>query len=296
MRSSVSGASILAVLLIGLLWGLNWPAVKFMLTEIEPLSIRAVAFTFAGLGLIAIVRAKGLPMRPPRGEVWPIFIAGFFLVFGFNAMTSLGQILVETSKAAIIAYIMPALTAGLAAGFLGERFDKRVAIALAVGMAALLVLTSENFGAIIAEPLGPVIMLLAALSWSIGNVLLKARTWTLPALSQAVWYFVASGLVCWPIVFVFEQPWEQAMPSAPVMATMAFHVLGPMIICYVLWTVLLARLPATIAAISTLIAPVVAVGSAMALLGDPPSWQKYLALAMIVASVAVTLIHPPKEN
>ena len=118
MRSSVSGASILAVLLIGLLWGLNWPAVKFMLTDIEPLSIRAVAFTFAGLGLIAIVRAKGLPMRPPRGEVWPIFIAGFFLVFGFNAMTSLGQILVETSKAAIIAYIMPALTAGLAAGFL----------------------------------------------------------------------------------------------------------------------------------------------------------------------------------
>jgi drug/metabolite transporter (DMT)-like permease len=296
LRSSVSGASIFAVLLIGVLWGLNWPAVKFMLTEIEPLTIRAVAFTLAALGLAAIVRTKGLPIRPPRDEVWPIFIAGFFLVFGFNAMTSLGQILVETSKAAIIAYTMPALTAGLAAGFLGERFYKRVAIALAVGMAALLVLASENFSAIIREPLGPVIMLLAALSWSIGNVLLKTRTWTLPALSQAVWYFVASGLVCWPIVLVLEPPWHQAIPSAPVMATMAFHVLGPMIVCYVLWTVLLARLPATIAAISTLIAPVVAVGSAMVLLDDPPSWQKYTALAMIVASVAVTLIRPSKET
>jgi drug/metabolite transporter (DMT)-like permease len=127
LRSSVSGASIFAVLLIGVLWGLNWPAVKFVLTEIEPLTIRAVAFTLAALGLTAIVRFKGLPMQPPRDEVWPIFIAGFFLVFGFNAMTSLGQILVETSKATIIAYTMPALTAGLAAGFLGERFDKRVA-------------------------------------------------------------------------------------------------------------------------------------------------------------------------
>ncbi len=284
------------MLLIGVLWGLNWPAVKFMLTEIAPLTIRAVAFTFAGLGLAAIIYAKRLPFRPPRDEIWPTFIAGLFLVFGFNAMTSLGQILVETSKAAIIAYTMPAVTAGLAAGFLGERFDKRVVCALAVGMAALAVLASENVGAIIAEPLGPVIMLLAALSWSIGNVLLKARAWTLPPLSQAVWFFVASGVVAWPIVLLFEPPWQEAMPSAPVIATMAFHVLGPMITCYVLWTVLLAKLPATVAAISTLIAPVVAVSSSMMLLGDPPSWQKYTALAMIVASVAVTLIRPSKET
>lgn len=267
-----------------------------MLTEIEPLTIRAVAFTFAGLGLVAIVHAKKLPLKPPCNEILPIFTAGFFLIFGFNAMTSLGQILVETSKAAIIAYTMPALTAGLAAGFLGERFDKRVVFALVVGMAALAVLASENLDAIIAEPLGPIIMLLAALSWSIGNVLMKARTWTLPALSQAVWFFAASGLVCWPIVLLFEPPWEQAMPSAPVLATMAFHVLGPMITCYVLWTMLLAKLPATIAAISTLVAPIVAVLSSMALLGDPPSWQKYAALAMIVASVAVTLIRPSKET
>ena len=140
-------------------------------------------------------------------------------------------------------------------------------------------------------------MLLAALSWSIGNVLLKARTWTLPALSQAVWYFVASGLVCWPIVLCVRaalgtghakraRDGDDGVPRAGANDR----------ICYVLWTVLLARLPATIAAISTLIAPVVAVGSAMALLGDPPSWQKYLALAMIVASVAVTLIRPPKET
>lgn len=241
-----------------------------MLTEIKPLTIRAVAFTLAGLGLVAIVRVAGLPMRPPRGEILPIFGVGFFLIFGFNAMTSLGQILVETSKATIIAYTMPALTAGLAAGFLGERFNKRIAFALAVSMSALAVLASENFSAIVAEPLGPIIMLMAALSWLIGNILLKARTWTLPPLSQAVWFFVASGLACWPIVLLLEPPWEQAMPSRPVIKTMAFHVLGPMITCYVLWTVLLAKLPAIIAAISTLVAPIIVVLSSIALLDTPP--------------------------
>lgn len=59
-------------------------------------------------------------------------------------MTFLSKILVETSKAAIIAYPMPALTPELAAGFSSERFDKRVAITLAVSMVALVVLASAK--------------------------------------------------------------------------------------------------------------------------------------------------------
>lgn len=69
VRSSVSEVSILAVLLIGVLWGLNWPAVKFMLTEIEPLSILMAAFASAWLGLTAIMCTNDLPTRPPQGEI-----------------------------------------------------------------------------------------------------------------------------------------------------------------------------------------------------------------------------------
>ena len=51
MSEQVKGAPILTVLLIGLLWGLNWPAVKFMLTEMPPLTIRAVALSLAAIML-----------------------------------------------------------------------------------------------------------------------------------------------------------------------------------------------------------------------------------------------------
>ena len=77
---------------------------------------------------------------------------------------------------------------------------------------------------------------------------------------------------------------------------MAFHVLGPMIVCYVLWTILVGRLPATVAAISTLTAPIVGVLSAVLILDDPLTWQKCLALAMIVMSIAVTLLPPAQEK
>lgn len=296
MQRNVGGASILAIGLIGLLWGLNWPAVKFMLTEIEPLTIRAVSFPVAALILALIARAMGKDLRVPRREMVPVGIAGFFVIFGFNALTSLGQVLVETSKAAIIAYTMPALTAVLAARFLSDRVDTRVVVALVVGMAGLGVLASENVGALIAEPAGPVIMMLAALSWAIGNVALKSRRWSVSPLVLAVWFFVVSSAFCWPLVLVFEPPWEQSWPSAPVLWTLAFHILGPMVTCYVLWTVLLERLPVTVAAIATLTAPVVGVLSAVVILGDPLTWQKALSLTMIVASIAATLFRPAPER
>lgn len=52
-------ATLPLVLLIGVLWGLNWPAVKFMLTELPPLTIRALAFPIAGLVLISPRRESG---------------------------------------------------------------------------------------------------------------------------------------------------------------------------------------------------------------------------------------------
>lgn len=288
MSEQVKGAPILTVLLIGLLWGLNWPAVKFMLTEIPPLTIRAVALSLAAIMLAILGKTKGLQLRPAPGDRMHMVITGLLVIFGFNVFTALGQLLTETSKAAIIAFTMPAFTAVFAAIFLGERLGARSLIALAIGMAGLAVLASEDFSALIAEPLGPVVMLLAALSWALGTVALKARTWSLPPLALTVWFFAVSGVACWPLVLIFEPPWHQSWPTAPVLWTLGYHTFGPMVVCYALWTTMVGRTSATIAAIATLMVPVVGVASAVILLGDPMTWQKILSLSMILTSIFLT--------
>ncbi len=288
MSEQVKGAPILTVLLIGLLWGLNWPAVKFMLTEMPPLTIRAVALSLAAIMLAILGKTKGLQLRPAPGDRMHMVITGLLVIFGFNVFTALGQLLTETSKAAIIAFTMPAFTAVFAAIFLGERLGARSLIALAIGMAGLAVLASEDFSALIAEPLGPFVMLLAALSWALGTVALKARTWSLPPLALTVWFFAVSGVACWPLVLIFEPPWHQSWPTAPVLWTLGYHTFGPMVVCYALWTTMVGRTSATIAAIATLMVPVVGVASAVILLGDPMTWQKILSLSMILTSIFLT--------
>ena len=101
-------ATIVMVVIIGCLWGINWPAVKYMLGEIPPVTVRALAITFAGVLLAVIVRAHGQSLKPECRDIRMIVVTGILVIFGFNVLTAIGQTLTETSKAAIIAFTMPA--------------------------------------------------------------------------------------------------------------------------------------------------------------------------------------------
>ncbi|MEO1492158.1 MAG: DMT family transporter [Pseudomonadota bacterium] len=283
-------ATILAVATIGLLWGLNWPAVKFMLTEMPPFTIRGIALSTAALLLGLYARMQGHILVPPWRELPWMALTGLLTIFGFNVLVALGQTVTETSKAAIIAYLMPALTAVFAALFLTERLDTRRLAALGIGMSGIAVLAAENTSDLIARPLGPAIMLASATVWALGTVAMKAGRFTLSPIALTVWFLGLSGLACWPFVLALEPPWEQSMPSRPVIAVLIWHAVLPMVMGYAVWTNLVGKLPAAVAAIATLMAPVVGVASSMILLGDPPGWHKFVALALILASIALTFL------
>ncbi|QCO54399.1 DMT family transporter [Pseudorhodobacter turbinis] len=280
------------VISIGLLWGWNWPAVKFMLAEIPPLTLRAAGFSIAALALMAVACGLGHRLRPAEGEFTSLFLTAFFVLFGFNTLTALGQLFTPSSNAAIIAYTMPSMTALLSVVFLGDVLRGRLILAIGISLAGLGLLASADLPALIAAPLGPVLMLCAALSWAIGNVLMQARRWTLSPLARAAWFFTISAALSWPLMWAVQPAGAVTMPSTATLWVFAFHVCGPMVACYVLWTVLLGRLSATVAAISILIAPVVGVLSSVWVLEEVLSWEKIIALVLIVTSIAITVIKP----
>ena len=281
-------SSTLLLLVVGVLWGLNWPAVKFMMAELPPFTIRAIAFPLAALILASIAFIKKQRLLPARDELVPLIVTGTFLVFAFNMLTSLGQSLTDASQAAIVAYTMPAITAVLSAIYLKEPLNRRIVIALFLGMLGIMILLSRDYTNLVARPAGTIVMLMAAFFWSIGNITLKARKWRLESTARAAWFFTISTLLSWPVVWLLEEPSELQMPSLPVIIAMIFHVLGPMVVCYQLWALLVARLPVSVAAISVLTAPVVGVLSAVVLIGEELNWQRAVALLLILASIGFT--------
>lgn len=286
----------LLVVTIGVLWGLNWPAVKYILGALPPWTFRALAFGLGGALLALIARLRGEALAIPRQDRLSIIAASVLTVFGFNLLTAYGQLLTETSKAAIIAFTMPMWAALLSAIVLKEGLGLNRLISLALGMGGLAMLLWASGGEYLERPAGFLVMLGAAVSWAAGTVWLKAHRWQMGLLARSAWLVGISAIPAAAGALAIEQPWTLPTPPLPVLAVLLFHIIGPVALCYGAWTVLIASLPATTAAIGTLLIPVVGVLSSSVLVGDQLTPAKLAALGLIVASVAFVLVRPLRPS
>jgi len=274
--------------MIGVFWGLNWPAVKFILGEVPPWSLRAVGLSCGAVLLAALAVFFRQSLRPARAERLPLLAAGLLSVLGFNVLTAFGQLHTQTSTAAIIAFTMPMWAAAFSIPFLGERLTRRRFGSLVVGMAGLLLLISEDLSGFLDRPLGPAFMLGAAISWGAGTVVLKSRSWSIRPIAQAAWMLGVSAPPAIVASVLIEYDGHAVVPSLAVIITMVYHILLPMVICYAAWSLLVARLPASVAAMGTLLVPIVGVASAAVILGDALSLHKLGALALVLLSIGLT--------
>lgn len=274
---------------ISLFWGLNWPAVKTILTQMPPLSLRAIGFTAGAVLLLGAARLSGQRLRVDRAEVPALLLGGLFNVLAFNLCTAFGQTMMATSQAAIIAFTMPVWATLLAIPTLGERPGARQIAGLACGLAGLLVLLGpEALSAPPAALLGPALMLAAALSWALGTIVMKRRVWRAQPMVITGWQYVACAL---PMIAAATTETRPALADlhAAVWVGFAWHILCSICAAQALWYVTVRRLTVGEAAVSTLLIPIVGVSGAVVILGDPVTIRLAVALILILTAVACVL-------
>ena len=154
--------------LAALFWGLNWPAVKIILTAASPWTLRTAGLICGAAVLAAFTVASRQSFAIPRAAWRHIIIAGLLNVAGFNIFAVFAQLSMPTSRAAILTFTMPLWTTLFAWWFLGEAIDRRRVAALGVGALGLAVLAAPFWPVIEAGgvPFGLVYVLGAAVSWA----------------------------------------------------------------------------------------------------------------------------------
>jgi drug/metabolite transporter (DMT)-like permease len=141
-------------------------------------------------------------------------------------------------------------------------------------------------------PAGSLLMLGAALSWSIGTVLTKARRWAMPTALLTGWQLVLGAV---PIVLgaairlaVAGDGGPATMtPSAAALLGTAYATGVGVIFCHWAWFRLMAILPATVAAIGTVGIPIVGLFASALVLGEPVGRAELLALVLVVSGLAI---------
>jgi drug/metabolite transporter (DMT)-like permease len=281
--------SMALVPLLGVLWGLNWPAVRIALREIPPWGLRATGLLLGGLLLAAIAAASGRSLAVRREHWLRLVGAGALTIAAFNVLLAFAQLAAATSRAAIVTFTMPVWTVLLARIVLGERLERRRILGLGLGIAGL---TALGWPLLRAGQLsiGLLYALAGGVCWAAGTVLTKRFPVDAPPLAIAAWQLMIGGLCAGAGMLAFEGlPWPRPLARATVLA-LGYHVLLAQALAYCLWFEIVARTSAGIATLGTLMVPAVGVLGAMLLLGERPTPADGLGLVLVVAAAASVLL------
>ena len=292
-----SGAALRSSALIGLaaltlMWGFNWPLMKFSLRELTPLYFRAVTMTGGAMLLYAFYVARGQDMRLPRAT-WPVTLRLTVTnIFGWHLFSILGVQALASGRAAILGFTMPIWTVLLSIAFFGERLTARVAWAAACVAAAVSLLLGDELVALAGNPLGVLWMQLAALSWALGTILMRRSRLSLPTPVITVWMMLLSSVAFW-VVAALSEPFPSWNFSAPMWAALIWGFAINYGIAQVIWFGLARELPATASAFSIMAVPLVGILSAAWIVGEIPRWQDWVAMVFVVGAIATTLLGRP---
>lgn len=286
-----TGLLLLAITAIG--WGLNWPAIKFVLADWPPLFSRGVAGMIGASVLAAICVWRGESLRVSRSALPALALAAFTNVFSWMGFTTIAMKYLSVAECALLVYTMPIWVTLLSWPLLGIRLTSQSAFALLLGTAGLAILFSgKGLDFTAGKTTGIALSLIAAILFALGSILNK-KNLPLGPYALVTWQV---ALACVPMTIIgllFEHP-EFVALQGPGWYSLFYMALIPMALCYVTWFATLRFLPAPTAAIGTLAVPVIGVVSAAIMLGEALGVREAAAVTLTIAGVWLALSRPAK--
>ena len=271
--------------LVAALWGFNFVAARFALAHISPLLLVALRFGVASLPAVFLPRPRVSWLRMVA-LASTLFIGQFsFLFWGMHAGMPPGL-------ASVLTQFQAVFTVVLAGVLLRESPAARQIVGLLIATAGLIIVAA-TVGRAGVTLTGLVLTLLAAASWAVGNVLLRAVGRT-DVLSLIVWLSVIPPLPMLLISLAIDGP-----PAiGPVISgSMWVSLLAVLYISvaatlggYALWGHLLRLYPASSVAPFALLVPVFGLIAARITLAEQLSAMRLtgiavLALGLVIASL-----------
>ena len=284
MVEPVPPAHVALALLVTVIWGVAFVATRLALDAFSPAALTALRF------LVAAVPAALLP-RPRIG--WRALVlvgltlyTGQFLFqfFGIAAGTPPGL-------AAIVVQTQALFTIVLAALAMGERPTRRQWTGCAVAFAGLAVIATSVGHDLTVIRLG--LTALSAVSWGVGNVLVKG----LPAvdpLPLAVWLSLVPPLPGLALAAWWDGPgpvwasWSRAPWLA--WAAVLYLALVATVLAYAIWGYLLRRHAAAQVAPFALLVPFVAAAASALVLGERFGPRRLLGMALVLLGLAIIVV------
>jgi len=284
-RGRLTGTDGLLVLMT-LIWGVNYIVIKAALEVFSPLAFNAVRFALAATAIGLIAWGTGSRRPAPRAL---LRLAGLGVLGNtcYQLCYIEGMARTRAGTAALIMAAVPVLTA-IASHMLGhEQLRWRDLAGLALSTTGLALVVGGDAIGFRSALLGNALMLAAAVLWTAYTILAKPLVDELGPRVTTAWTMGLGAipllLICIPSVA--SQRWGAVTVAA--WAGMVFSSLCALVLAYLIWYRGVARLGATRTAFYSNFSPAITLLAAWPLLGEVPTAWQVLGAAGIFGSLAV---------
>jgi drug/metabolite transporter (DMT)-like permease len=278
-----------ACVLMTLIWGTTWAAIRVSLDGIPPLTGVALRFALAGAVLFGLAVYWRVPLgkKPREKRLWVInAVLSFSISYGVVYWC---EQWLPSGLAAVLFATFPLFVVLLAHFTLpGERIQPLGALGTLVGFGGVAVIFSDDL-AIQGDPrvaVAAVVMLLSPATAAVANVAVKRWGERVHPLSLTAVPMLMTGGLMGLVAATFEHDAEFAFGPAPVTAMVYLALFGSAV-TFTLYFWLLAHMPASRLALVAYAIPVIAVTTGAVFLDEPLTTHTAAGAILVLLGVAL---------
>jgi O-acetylserine/cysteine efflux transporter len=274
--------------LVTLVWGVNFPITKLGLRSVDPFVLTGIRFSLAALPLVFFIKRPAVKFS---------YVAAYGVIFGLG-MWGVINYGIERGVSPGIASLIIQLSVFFTMGWGCVLFKEKLrgtqmagAFLALIGLAAI-ISTREGSHAV----LGVMLIVLSALAWSVGNVIIK-KSGVTEVFSFMVWASLFPPIPLFLMAWLMHgsAPFEGLQSSLDIIAILSilFQVYLATHFAYWGWNSLLKRYPVSTVAPLSLLIPVFGISSSMLLIGERVPAPDLISIAIIIVGLAVGLYRKP---
>ena len=284
----LSRQQLFLLILLTLVWGLNWPVMKFGVTGFPPLTFRTLCM-WLGLPLLGgFLWLRRVPFAIGREHWRELALLTVFNMFFWHTLAILAIQSLSSGRAAILGYTMPVFSAVIGALWFGQRLIPRAWGGVAAAALGVVLLLWHEVTTLSGKPLGVAMMLVAAATWAIGTQLMRRTRINAPTLAISFWMTLLTTLWMTLLSVLFERgAWTAPNPAQ--WAAIVYNAVGVFAFAQVVWLILARELPPIASTLSVMMIPVLGVFSGAWWLGEVLHWQDWAAVALVMLAIATVL-------
>lgn len=277
------------VLVIVTLWGFAFVPIKWALADVPPFMLAALRFLFAAVPAAFIVSRPRLPWRTVAAYGIAIGVVQFGLLF-------LGMHLgMPAGLSSLVIQLQVFFTIALAVAFAGDRLHRWNVAGALVAIVGVVVLAAYKVAGGLSAPLaGFLLVVVAAFSWGVGNVIAKQAKGA-DMFALVVWSSFVPPPILAVVSYVVEGPQAfEAVANASLSSWLSilFLAWGATLFGFSSWNRLLQRYPSPLISPFALLIPVSGLASGALLLGERLSPAQAAGVLLVFAGLTINVYGP----